>query len=34
MMLVQGDQPLVTTDMLLALVEAWQGTRPAIPFAA
>lgn len=35
MVLVQGDQPLVTTDMLLALVEAWQRTRPfAIPFAA
>ena len=34
MMLLQGDQPLVTTDMLLALVDAWQGSRPAFVAAS
>jgi len=29
LILVQGDQPLVTTDMLLALVSRWRDGRPA-----
>ncbi len=32
--LVQGDQPFVTTDMLLALVAAWQEERPAFVAAS
>jgi molybdenum cofactor cytidylyltransferase len=34
LLLVQGDQPLVTTSMLLALVETWRAEQPAFVAAS